>query len=41
MEEDNDLWELNYKEGNISEDNESVSDSSSGDEFADYGEEAY
>lgn len=39
MQDDNDLWELNYKEGNISEDNESVTDSDSGDEFADYGEE--
>jgi hypothetical protein len=37
--EDNDLWELNYQEGNISEDNESITDDDSGDEFADYGEE--
>jgi hypothetical protein len=39
MQDDNDLWELNYREGNISEDNESVTDDDSGDEFADYGEE--
>ena len=36
-----DLWELNYKEGSISEDNESVTESSDSetDEYADYDEE--
>jgi hypothetical protein len=40
-EEDNNLWELNYREGNISEDNESETESSEeeADEYADYGDE--
>lgn len=41
MLEHDDIWDLNYRESNVSEDNESITDDESGDEFADYGEEEF